>query len=136
LLKYQPTNLYVTLHAPNKRIFKKECCPLIKDSWQQLLKTLGLLKQFSCNTVIRLTLSKATNMQHPEQYAALIEKAQPKYVEVKGYMAIGGARVKMGYSTMPTFEEILAFAKEIEKNSSYEIINSKLDSHVALLVRE
>jgi tRNA wybutosine-synthesizing protein 1 len=135
LLKHQPTNLYVTLHAPTPALFKKEVCPMIPDGWERLLKTLNLLKKFSCATVIRLTLSKASNMKEPAKYAALIEKAQPKFVEVKAYMAIGGARAKMPYSTMPTNEEITAFAQEIEKTSSYKIVKTKEDSRVVLLTR-
>jgi len=136
LLKHQPTNLYVTLHAPNEQLFKKECAPLINDGWLRLLKTLSLLKEFDCNTVIRLTLSKASNMQNPEEYAKIIEQAKPKFVEVKSYMAIGGAREKMGYKTMPLFTEILDFAKQIEKNSTYKISDSKEDSRVVLLKRK
>lgn len=133
LLKHQPTNLYVTLAAPNKEIFKKECCPIIKDGWKKLNETLSLLKEFDCNTVIRLTLSKKTNMFYPEQYAKIIKSAQPKYVEVKGYMAVGGARAKMGVEAMPSFEEILDFAGKISKLTNYPITDSNSSSNVALL---
>ena len=136
LLRHPPTNLYVTLHAPNKEVFEKECCPIISDGWENLMTALALLKKFECNTVIRLTLSKATNMTSPEQYAKLIESAQPKFVEVKGYMAVGGARVKMGLKAMPFFKEIVAFAKAIEQHSSYRIINEKINSNVILLTKE
>ena len=136
LLAHEPTNLYVTLHAPNKEIFKRECCPMIKNGWANLLKTLSLLKKFKCNTVIRLTLSKVANMKNPDEYAKIIENASPKFVEVKAYMAVGGAREKMPYSAMPLFEEIIAFAREIEKNSSYKITDAKEDSRVVLMKRE
>ncbi|MCX8158993.1 MAG: 4-demethylwyosine synthase TYW1 [Candidatus Pacearchaeota archaeon] len=133
LINHEPTFFYLTLPAPNKEIFQKECCPIIKDGWKKLNASLSLLKKFSCNTVIRLTLSKSSNMLFPEQYAKIIEKSNPKFVEVKAYMAVGGARTKMPYSSMPSHDEIIAFAKEIEKNSSYKIINEKQDSRVVLL---
>ncbi|MEK6893150.1 MAG: 4-demethylwyosine synthase TYW1 [Nanoarchaeota archaeon] len=136
LINHQPTNLYLTLHAPNSELFQKECCPIVKNGWKKMLKTLNLLKEFDCNTVIRLTLNKVTNMRNPEEYAKIIEKANPKFVEVKAYMAVGGAREKLPYSTMPFFKEIKDFAKEIEKNSSYKIANDKKDSRVVLMKRE
>jgi tRNA wybutosine-synthesizing protein 1 len=136
LIWHQPTNLYVTLHAPNEKIFKKECYPIMKNGWDNLLKSLSLLKKFECYTVIRLTLNKVTNMQFPEEYANIIEKARPKFVEVKAYMAVGGARAKLPYSTMPLMHEIIAFAKEIEKHSSYKIVNEKEDSRVVLMKRK
>jgi tRNA wybutosine-synthesizing protein 1 len=133
LICHQPTNLYVTLHAPNKKLFKKECCPIIDDGWEKLMETLSLLKNFDCNTVIRLTLSKASNMRNPQEYAQLIKNANPKFVEVKGYMAIGGARAKMGYETMPSIEELREFAKVIEEFSDYTITAEKENSRVILL---
>ena len=81
-------------------------------------------------------LSKASNMTNPEEYAKIIEEAKPKFVEVKSYMAVGGAREKMGYKTMPLFPEILDFAKQIEKNCNYKISDSKEDSRVVLLKRK
>jgi wyosine [tRNA(Phe)-imidazoG37] synthetase (radical SAM superfamily) len=42
----------------------------------------------------------------------------------------------MPYSAMPLFEEIIAFAREIEKNSSYKITDAKEDSRVVLMKRE
>ena len=75
-------------------------------------------------------------MINSEEYAKIIEEAKPKFVEVKSYMAVGGAREKMGYKAMPLFSEILSFAKEIEKNSSYKIVDKKEDSRVVLLKRK
>jgi len=135
LIKNQPTNLYVSLHAPDKQTYKKQCKPLINNEWKRLNQTLSLLKQFSCNTVIRLTLSKETNMHSPEKYSAIIEKYRPTFVECKGYVAAGGARIKMGTKAMPSFAEMFSFAKEIEKNTSYKIINTEKVSNVILLSR-
>jgi tRNA wybutosine-synthesizing protein 1 len=133
--KSEPTNLYVTLPAPDELTYKKECCPRIPDGWEKIHETLSLLKGFSCDTVIRLTLSKKTNFINPQRYAEIIEKYKPKYLECKSYMAVGGAREKMGYKEMPLFSEMLEFAKEISNNSSYKIVNFKEDSRVVLLSR-
>jgi tRNA wybutosine-synthesizing protein 1 len=134
--KHEPTNLYVTLPAPDEKMYWKECCPRISDGWQKIHETLSLLRNFKCDTVIRLTLSKHSNMVHPEEYAEIIEKYKPKYIECKAYMPVGGARAKMGYKAMPEHEEIMDFARDIEKNSGYEIKDEKEDSRVVLLERK
>jgi tRNA wybutosine-synthesizing protein 1 len=133
LLNAQPTNLYVTLHGPDKETFKKECCPRIDNGWEELQETLSLLKQFSCQTVIRLTLNKLINFHSPEKYAEIIKLSQPTFVECKGYTAIGGARAKMGMSAMPSFSELSEFAKKISEISGYKTINEKENSCVILL---
>lgn len=132
LIKHQPYQFYMTLAAPNKEIYMKTCRPLIKDGWERIQETMSLMKNFK-RSVIRLTLVKNLNMVNPEEYAKLIEKAKPKFVEAKGYMAIGFSRERLGPEYMPTHEEIKQFAKEIEKNSSYKITDEKEDSRVVLL---
>jgi len=132
LIKHQPYQLYMTLAAPNKEIYKKTCQPLIDDGWERIQKTLSLLKNFE-RSVIRLTLVKNLNMINPNEYAKIIEESKPKFVELKAYMAIGFSRERLGPDYMPTHEEIKNFAKEIEKNSSYKITNEKEDSRVVLL---
>jgi wyosine [tRNA(Phe)-imidazoG37] synthetase (radical SAM superfamily) len=51
-------------------------------------------------------------------------------------MAVGGSRKSMGYTDMPTHDEIIDFATKIEKNSSYKIVDEKVDSRVVLLKRK
>ena len=132
LIEHPPYQLYVTLAAPNPEVYQKTCRPLIKDGWERIQKSLSLLNKFE-RSVIRLTLVKNINMVDPEQYAEIIEKTKPKFVELKAYMAIGFSRERLGPDYMPTHEEIKQFAKEIEKHSSYKIVNEKEDSRVVLL---
>lgn len=133
LINHQPTNLSVTLPSPDEKTFEQECFPMIDNAWQRIQETFSLFSKFSCRTTIRLTLSKSSNMHSPEKYAGIIKKYQPKLIMCKGYVACGGAREKMGTEAMPSFEEILHFAEQIEKNSSYKIINSEKVSCVVLL---
>lgn len=81
--KAQPTQLYITLPAPNEETYKKVCKPLIKDGWKKILLSLKLIKEFK-RSVIRLTLVKNLNMIKPEKYAELIEKSKPNFLE--GYL--------------------------------------------------
>lgn len=135
LIKHQPTNLYVTLPGPDEETFEEECCSKIPDGWEKINETLNLLKEFSCRTVIRLTLNKNTNMHSPEKYAKIIEKYQPSFVECKGYMALGGAREKIGMAAMPWHDGLKKFAEEIAKNCSYRAVDEKKNSCVVLMTK-
>lgn len=135
LLKHMPTQLYITLPAPNEEIYLKVCKPLINDGWKRLMKSLSLLHKFKRST-IRLTLAKKMNMIHPEQYAEIIKKAKPDFVELKAAMPVGYAQYRMAYEQMPRHEEIKEFAKEICKNSGLKIVDEKPNSRVVLLMKK
>lgn len=129
----EPTQLYITLPAPDKETYKKTCNPLIRDGWERIIESLSLLTNFSCSTVIRLTLVKNLNMSQPEKYANIIDKANPNFVEVKAFMSVGFSRKRLSYDMMPLHEEIRQFAEIIEKNSGYKIKDEQATSRVVLL---
>ena len=135
LLDHQPTNLYISVYGTTPEMHKRTAVPMTKGFWENVQKSLSLIKDFSCNTVFRLTLTKGLNFTDPEGYAKLIENALPKFVEVKAFMAVGGSRRVLQYTDMPLHHEIEEFAKKIEENSSYRIVNEKTDSRVVLLER-
>ena len=131
----QPTQFYMTLPAPDEKTYKKACSPLIKDGWKKILQSLKLLKRFKRN-VIRLTLVKNINMIKPEQYADLIKKSNPKFVEVKAYMFVGSSRQRLSLENMPRHNEVVDFAKKVAELSGYKIIDEKENSRVVLLMKE
>ena len=131
----QPTQLYISLSAPNKEIHKKTCQPLLKDAWERLQKSISFLQNFTCNTVIRLTLVKNLNMTKPDQYAKIIDKSNTKFVECKAYMCVGGSRKRLKYEQMPSHEEIQTFAKQVAEHSGYKIKDEQKESRVVLLTR-
>ncbi len=135
LISTQPTQFYVTLAAPDNETYIETCQPIIKDGWQRLMKTLDMIKEFK-RSVIRLTLVRNLNMKRAEKYAELIDKANPKFVEVKSFMSVGGSRKRLPYDSMPLHNEIISFAKIIEKHSSYKIKDEKRDSRVVLMVKK
>lgn len=135
LLKHMPTQLYITLAAPNEEVYIKVCKPLVSDGWKRLQKSLSLLHKFKRST-IRLTLAKKLNMANPEQYADIIKKAKPEFVELKAAMPVGYAQYRIAYEQMPRHEEIVEFAKEICKNSGLKIVDEKPNSRVVLLMKK
>ncbi len=136
LIDHQPTNLYISFYGTDPGMYSRTAIPMIKDFWPRVMESLSLLKHFDCNTVMRLTLAKGLNFTDPKGYAGFAEQYEPKFLEVKGFMAVGGSRRVMKYEDMPLHEEIREFAAEIERHSSYRIIDEKPDSRVVLLARE
>lgn len=135
LLDHQPTNFYVSFYGTTPEMYKRTAVPMVKNFWENVQKSLSMLKEFSCNTVMRLTLTKGLNFTDPEGYAKFFEKYEPKFIEVKAFMAVGGSRRVLQYTDMPLHSEIQEFAAQIEKHSSYKIVNEKPDSRVVLLSR-
>ncbi|HII14736.1 MAG TPA: 4-demethylwyosine synthase TYW1 [Nanoarchaeota archaeon] len=135
LLKHKPTQLYITLPAPDEETYKRTCKPLLKDSWQLLMKSLALLHKFGRGTV-RLTLVKGLNMINPEGYAELIKKAKPLFVELKAAMPVGYAQYRMAYEQMPSHAEILDFAKKICTETGLKTVDEKPNSRVVLLMKK
>ena len=134
LLKNQPTQLYITLPAPDEETYIKCCSPLIKDGWKKINESLSILKKFKRST-IRLTLVKNVNMIKPEKYAELIKKAKPRFLECKSYMWVGHSKQRLELKNMPLHEEIKEFAKEIGKHSGYKIVDEKENSRVVLMMK-
>lgn len=131
----QPTQLYITLAAPDQETLKKTALPIFPDSWERLQKSLSLLHLFK-RSVIRLTLVKGLNLLNPEGYAKIVDMAEPDFLEVKSFMSVGGARDRLPYTDMPLFPEMQEFARKIEKASNYKIVDEKPDSRVVLLANE
>jgi tRNA wybutosine-synthesizing protein 1 len=72
-------------------------------------------------------------MTHVDEYAKLVAKADPTYVEVKAYMHVGFSGLRLGFNNMPSHEEILAFAKILSDDSGYKILDESPESRVVLL---
>lgn len=135
LINHQPTQLYITLPAPDKATYLKTCNPLDESSWDKIQESLALAKEFK-RSCFRLTLVKNVNMINPEGYAEIIKKADPSFVEAKAYMWVGHSRERLEQKNMPLHEEIVEFAKQIAEASGWKIIDEKPESRVVLLMKE
>lgn len=134
-LSHEPTQLYISVCASNEEIYKKVCRPIIPDAWSKLSETLNLLQSFRCPTVIRITLVRGLNMGNVWEYAKLIEKANPVYIEPKAYMHIGFSRLRLGYGCMPSHREIREFSIRLAEETGYKIVDESEESRVVLLSR-
>ncbi|NVM03627.1 MAG: 4-demethylwyosine synthase TYW1, partial [Candidatus Helarchaeota archaeon] len=132
----EPNQLYISVISGNEKLYKEICRPLIPDSWERLNKTFELIPSFSCPTVFRLTLMHDMNLKNPEEFAKIINKASPTYVECKGYMYLGFSRKRgLLLDHMPRHEEIKLFSEKISELTGYKILDESLKSRVVLLSR-
>jgi tRNA wybutosine-synthesizing protein 1 len=132
-LNTEPTQLYLSLDAPSEKIYQELCQPQLKKGWEQLNKSLDLLTSFNCRTVIRMTCVKDYNMTLPEEYAKMINRSNPDFVEVKAYMYVGSSRKRLKLDNMPHFSEIQDFANSVAELCNMDIINGSQESRVVLL---
>jgi len=136
LLDNLPTQLYLSLDAPNEEVYRKTDLPLLADGWGRIKESLGLMPSFDTRTVVRLTLVKGWNMTSVTDYAKLISTADPDFVEVKAFMFVGGSRTRLSIDNMPSFNEVKAFSEQLARDLSYSMKDFKEDSRVFLLTRK
>jgi len=130
-----PTQLYITLAAPNENTYKKLCRPGIKRGWERILESQETLQSLDCRTVNRLTMVSGQNMNDARSYAQLILTGEPDFVEVKGYMYLGSSRGRLGSENAPSHREIRAFSKKIADLTGYYMADEQVESRVVLLSR-
>jgi len=129
-----PTNIYISLDAPNESLFNQIDRSKIKSAWKKLNQSLKIMSKLKTTKVIRLTLIKHLNMIEPESYAKLIQKANPDFIEVKAYMWIGFSQQRLELKNMPYHKEIKDFSKQLLKYlPSYKYKDEKKESRVVLL---
>ncbi|MCW4031788.1 MAG: 4-demethylwyosine synthase TYW1 [Candidatus Bathyarchaeota archaeon] len=128
-----PSQIYISLCAPNEDIFKRLCRPRISKAWERLMSSLSLIDSFNCPTAIRITSVEGLNMKEVEEYSKIIRRASPTYIEVKAYMYIGYSRRRLNFQNMANHSEIRRFGKELSEITGYNIIDESVDSRVVLL---
>jgi len=131
-----PTQLYLSLEAPNEKTHKKINAPSIKDSWQRLNKSLALFPSLKTRKAIRITAIKGLNMSNEAELASLIKKASPDFVEVKAYMFVGYSRKRLAQENMPFHSEVRDFAERINSQLNYNIADESKASRVVLLSKK
>jgi tRNA wybutosine-synthesizing protein 1 len=134
-MEEMPTQLYLSVVAPDAQTHKRVCVPLMPDAWERFNRTLDMFPSLGGRKVARITAVKGLNMLDPRGYAKLIARADPDYVEVKAFMFVGGSRHRLSLENMPSHDEVRGFAEEIGRELSYSFMDEKRDSRVVLLGR-
>lgn len=131
----EPTNLYLSVDAPTKELYKRMDIPQLSDFWERFNKTIELFPSFSCKKVARITVVKGYNDKSWKEYAKLIEKMQADFVEVKAYMWVGFSRYRLKEENMPLHEEIKSYSEELNEHLNYNYKDEHVPSRVVLLSR-
>lgn len=139
---HPPTQLYISISAPNEQLFKVIDKPMYKNGWQRLLKSLDVLKKLGqegkTRTTLRLTLIKGVTMlpEFVEEFAQLIKRANPMFVEGKSYMWVGTSRERLEKSNMASHEEVRDFCTMVGKKSGYRVVDEQEESKVVLMMKK
>ncbi len=130
-----PTQLYVSVDAPNRKTFDDVVRPVDPAAWAQLIDTLDVLAaKERTRTVLRTTLVDGWNMTDPDWYATLYERADPDFVELKAYMHVGHSRGRLDRENMPSHDDVVAFARAVQEHMpEHQTLKDVPASRVALL---
>lgn len=148
--KALPTQLTISMNAPNEKLFKIWHNSVRKDAWERFIQSLKLMKKLKGKTrrAIRLTLVREgddteklrelSNMrpENAKEYADLIRLAEPDFIHVKGFKSLGYSRQRLGYSKQPIHPEIKDFAQRLAKelkSDGYKILAEEERSCVFVL---
>ncbi len=131
-----PTQLYVTVAAPNEEIYQKLMVPRSGNEWRKLKETLALLPSLPTRTVIRHTLVEGWNLGWEDEYAELDRIAKPMFIECKGYSFVGESRLRLEAENVPSHASIRAFAEQLADRIGYRIAAERDDSRVVLLTAD
>ncbi|MCI4358132.1 MAG: 4-demethylwyosine synthase TYW1 [Thermoplasmata archaeon] len=130
-----PTQLYVSVTAPNREVFRRLTLPAQEDAWDRLLESLEIVRGLKTRRVLRHTLVRGWNLGWVDQYAELDERARPNFVEPKGYVYMGKSRQRLGRDHVPEHSEIAQFAHSLAQRTGLEVLDESPESKVLLLGR-
>jgi tRNA wybutosine-synthesizing protein 1 len=132
-----PTQLYVSVDAPERATFDDVVGATEEDAWESLIDSLDVLADHDARTVLRTTLVGGENLQTPDWYAALYRRADPDFVELKAYMHVGPSRDRLDRAAMPDHEVVREFAAAVADHMpDHEVVREHPASRVALLARD
>ena len=128
-----PTQLYISVTAPNAEIFRRLTLPSQPGAWDRLQESLEILRGLPTRRVVRHTLVKGWNLGWVEEYAAMDLLARPDFIEPKGYVYMGKSRQRLGTDHVPSHADIGGFARALAHRTGYHLLDESPESKVYLL---
>ncbi|MFW9878327.1 MAG: radical SAM protein [Candidatus Thorarchaeota archaeon] len=127
-----PSQLYITLPAPNEEVYKIVCRPMIKKGWEKIMQSLEMINSLSGRIVVRLTAVKNLNINEKfiMDYAKIIDKINPNFFEIKGFTLQAKAllikermkREKQLQDYFPDYDYLKDLAIKFENVSGFPLI--------------
>ncbi len=131
-----PTQIYLSTNASNKNMFYKINGPRHKDAWERYLQSLEFISTAKTRTVLRVTLIRNFNddEKHYSEFANLMEKGSPHFIELKSYMHIGMSINRLEASNMLEMDEVRKFSQGINKHLlGYVTMDESVISRIVVL---
>jgi tRNA wybutosine-synthesizing protein 1 len=129
-----PTQLYLSFPAASRDQYLTLCRPT-HDMWNDMMRSLELLRLGKCRSALRFTVMKGINVDMPDLFAGLAKRGAPDFIEVKAYSYIGGSTHRLSYDNVPEWAETLEFARRIAALTSYVVTDNCQESKAVLLCR-
>ncbi len=135
--EFLPTQLYVSLDAPDEEHFKKINRSVLSDGWQRLMNSMKVISSLPTRKVTRITLMKGINddSQFLKAWSDIVWTMKPEFLEVKSYMHIGDSRSRLSRENMPSFDEVKGWSEKFAALSGYVCKDFSKPSRIMLLVR-
>ncbi|MDQ3839238.1 MAG: 4-demethylwyosine synthase TYW1 [Thermoproteota archaeon] len=110
-----PTQLYLSTNAANRKMFYLINRPRQRDSWERWKESLDFLATVRTRTVLRMTMIRGYNeeINFIDDFARLISRANPHFVEIKSYMHIGMSTQRLEKSNMLEMDEVRNTAQNL-----------------------
>jgi tRNA wybutosine-synthesizing protein 1 len=131
-----PTQLYLSTNATNRKMFYLINRPRHKNAWERWCESLEFLANARTRTVLRMTMIRGYNEEfsNTENFAQLISKANPHFVEIKSYMHIGMSVQRLEKSNMLEMSEVRTFVDHlINKLPGFFIMDESEISRIVVL---
>src|SRR5262245_21130755 len=110
-----PTQVYLSTNATNKKMFYLINRPRHKNAWERWCESLEFLANTRTRTVVRMTMIRGYNEEfsNAENFAQLISRANPHFVEIKSYMHIGMSVQRLHKINMLEMREVRTFVDSL-----------------------
>jgi len=108
------TQLYLSCDAVDRAGLQAVGRPLFVDFWERYLESMDIFREKAERTVCRLTLLRGVNMGRPQEWADLLRRASPDFIELKA-ATLAPLFKENGLSTinMPTHQEVREWAEQL-----------------------
>jgi tRNA wybutosine-synthesizing protein 1 len=131
-----PTQLYLSTNATNRKMFHLINRPRHKDAWERWCESLEFLANARTRTVLRMTMIRGYNdeISNAEDFAQIVSRANPHFVEIKSYMHIGMSVQRLEKNNMLEMSEIRTFVDYlVTKLPSFFIMDESEISRIVVL---
>jgi tRNA wybutosine-synthesizing protein 1 len=131
-----PTQLYLSTNATNRKMFHLINRPRHKDAWERWCESLEFLANARTRTVLRMTMIRGYNeeVSNAEDFAQIVSRANPHFVEIKSYMHIGMSVQRLEKNNMLEMSEIRTFVDYlVKKLPSFFIMDESEISRIVVL---